>query len=258
MVTMKKRRLRDFLLFRVHGDQSMGLYFFMFTVIIYSLNYLTVTFLCFWCSLEDNSGSSRRTRLLRLCSYLQEKYKHMCRKERASIRQKRYRYAFRKALLHAASNNPDCAGQLIQELSGASWYSHNYILQICLAFHRHLIKKKIDWSSDFAFLYSVSDLHKITNVRFCCWWLSPESFCLCSLTPVRPQSTDPLTCTGSTKGQLCKNRALPFTKHCFQRILCNATHGVKQLDMFKTVALILLSNLSHVFKNLQEHVLHRT
>ncbi|KAF7661998.1 hypothetical protein LDENG_00249680 [Lucifuga dentata] len=70
--------------------------------------------------LDDESGSSRRTRLLRLCSYLKEKYKHMCRQERASIRQKRYRYAFRKALLHAASNNPDCAGQLIQELRSAS------------------------------------------------------------------------------------------------------------------------------------------
>ncbi|KAM6934708.1 INO80 complex subunit Da [Xenentodon cancila] len=69
---------------------------------------------------EEDCGSSRRARLLRLCSYLQEKYKHMCRQERASIRQKRYRYAFRKALLHAASSNPDCAGQLIQELSGVS------------------------------------------------------------------------------------------------------------------------------------------
>lgn len=77
-------------------------------------------------SLEDDSGSSRRTRLLRLCSYLREKYKHMCRQERASIRQKRYRYAFRKALLHAASNNPDCAGQLIQELRGASRNSSRY------------------------------------------------------------------------------------------------------------------------------------
>lgn len=78
---------------------------------------------CFFPSMnrmEDDRGSSRRTRLLRLCSYLREKYKHMCREERAFIRQKRYRYAFRKALLHAASNNPDCAGQLIQELRGAS------------------------------------------------------------------------------------------------------------------------------------------
>lgn len=70
--------------------------------------------------LEDDDSSSRKTRLLRLCSYLQHKYKHMCRQERASIRQKKYRYAFRKALLHAASNNPDSAGQLIQELRGAS------------------------------------------------------------------------------------------------------------------------------------------
>ncbi|XP_029967256.1 INO80 complex subunit Da [Salarias fasciatus] len=116
--------------------------------------------------LDEDGGSSRRTRLLRLCSYLQEKYKHMCRKERASIRQKRYRYAFRKALLHAASNNPDCAGQLIQELSDAS--------------------------------------------------RSPSG-----AAPARPQSTDTGTCTGSTKGQACNNRALPFTRHCFQHILLN-------------------------------------
>lgn len=69
---------------------------------------------------EEESGCSRRTRLARLCSYLQEKYKHMCRQERASMRQKRYRYAFRKALLHAASKDPDCAGQLIQELHNVS------------------------------------------------------------------------------------------------------------------------------------------
>ncbi|XP_076026012.1 INO80 complex subunit Da isoform X2 [Genypterus blacodes] len=69
---------------------------------------------------EEGGTSSRRTRLLRLCSYLKEKYKHMCRQERSCIRQKRYRYAFRKALLHAASKNPDCAGQLIQELRSAS------------------------------------------------------------------------------------------------------------------------------------------
>ncbi|XP_062313750.1 INO80 complex subunit Da isoform X1 [Osmerus eperlanus] len=69
---------------------------------------------------EEEGGCSRRTRLARLCSYLQEKYKHMCRQERASMRQKRYRHAFRKALLHAASKDPDCAGQLIQELHNAS------------------------------------------------------------------------------------------------------------------------------------------
>lgn len=81
---------------------------------------LLVHFCGLFLSRLEDDGSSRRTRLLRLCSYLQHKYKHMCRQERASIRQKKYRYAFRKALLHAASNNPDSAGQLIQELRGAS------------------------------------------------------------------------------------------------------------------------------------------
>ncbi|KAM6985926.1 INO80 complex subunit Da [Aplochiton taeniatus] len=68
----------------------------------------------------EEVGSLRRTRLARLCSYLQEKYKHMCRQERATMRQKRYRYAFRKALLHAASKDPDCAGELIHELRNVS------------------------------------------------------------------------------------------------------------------------------------------
>ncbi|KAL0963874.1 hypothetical protein UPYG_G00314690 [Umbra pygmaea] len=69
---------------------------------------------------DGEAGGSRGTRLARLCSYLQEKYKHLCRQERATMRQKRYRYAFRKALLHAASKDPDCAGQLIQELRTVS------------------------------------------------------------------------------------------------------------------------------------------
>uniref|UniRef100_A0A3B3Z9B5 KANL2-like probable zinc-finger domain-containing protein n=1 Tax=Periophthalmus magnuspinnatus TaxID=409849 RepID=A0A3B3Z9B5_9GOBI len=107
------------------------------------------------------SGLPRRSRLLRLCSYLQEKYKHMCRQERASIRQKRYRYAFRKALLHAASKNPDCAGQLIRELHGVSENS-------------------------------------------------------LSVAQGKQQNTNAGICTGSTKGQACNNKALPFTRHCFQ------------------------------------------
>ncbi|MBN3288889.1 IN80D protein, partial [Polyodon spathula] len=69
---------------------------------------------------EDEVGASRSNRLARLCSYLQQKYKHLCRLERAATRQKRCQYAFRKALLHAASKDPDCAGQLIQELRMAT------------------------------------------------------------------------------------------------------------------------------------------
>lgn len=90
--------------------------------------FLIMTAAVFLRRLDEDGGCSRRTRLLRLCSYLQEKYKHMCRQERVRIRQKRYRYVFRKALLHAASSNPDCAGQLMQELNGGSqtstWYAN--------------------------------------------------------------------------------------------------------------------------------------
>nr|XP_015214924.1 PREDICTED: INO80 complex subunit D [Lepisosteus oculatus] len=69
---------------------------------------------------SDDIGASRNNRLARLCTYLQQKYKHLCRLERAATRQKRCRYAFQKALLHAASKDPDCAGQLIQELRMAT------------------------------------------------------------------------------------------------------------------------------------------
>ncbi|XP_007258031.3 INO80 complex subunit D [Astyanax mexicanus] len=67
----------------------------------------------------------RRSRIARLCTYLQERYKHLCREERAAMRQKRYRYVFRKALLHAASKDPDCTGELIQQLSKTSHTSNS-------------------------------------------------------------------------------------------------------------------------------------
>ncbi|XP_030641656.1 INO80 complex subunit Da [Chanos chanos] len=116
-------------------------------------------------SLED-AGVCRRSRLLRLCSYLKEKYKHLCRQERAAMRQKRYPYAFRKALLHAASKDPDCTGQLLQELCK----------------------------------------------------LSRTSTSRTSATQKEPET---VLCTSSIKGQTCNNRALPFTRHCFQHILLN-------------------------------------
>ncbi|KAG5283489.1 hypothetical protein AALO_G00042620 [Alosa alosa] len=116
-------------------------------------------------SLEDTS-SSRRVRLARLCALLQDKYKHLCRQERAATRQKRHRYAFRKALLHAAAKDPDCTAELIQALC------------------------KISRSSS------------AKQVRLGV-----------------PETTG--LCTGSTKSQACRNRALPFTQHCFQHILLN-------------------------------------
>ncbi|XP_028292063.1 INO80 complex subunit Da isoform X2 [Gouania willdenowi] len=167
MRIMMKRTEKDLHLFKIHGDHRMGWYQNTSIrshphAVAFNDEHLNV------CRhrLEDDGGSSRRTRLQRICSYLQEKYKHMCRQERASIRQKRCRYAFRKALLHAASKNPDCAGQLIQELSGASRSSSG-------------------------------------------------------VAPAKRLSPDMGTCTGTTKGQSCSTRALPFTRHCFQHILLN-------------------------------------
>lgn len=58
--------------------------------------------------------------MTQLCTYFQQKYKHLCRLERAESRQKKCRHMFRKALLQAASREPECTGQLIQELQKAA------------------------------------------------------------------------------------------------------------------------------------------
>uniref|UniRef100_A0A671RVS6 INO80 complex subunit D-like n=1 Tax=Sinocyclocheilus anshuiensis TaxID=1608454 RepID=A0A671RVS6_9TELE len=88
-------------------------------------------------SLQSSSNEkplSRQARLAQLCTYLQERYKHLCRQDRAATRHSRYRYAFRKALLHAASKDPDCTAQLIQKLSKSSQTStcsHKYERTMC-------------------------------------------------------------------------------------------------------------------------------
>lgn len=55
--------------------------------------------------------------------------------------------------------------------------------------------------------------------RFLFYMLSAGSELHHGGAPAGQQKTDAGTCTGSTKGQACDNKALPFTKHCFQRIL---------------------------------------
>ncbi|XP_016417166.1 INO80 complex subunit D-like isoform X2 [Sinocyclocheilus rhinocerous] len=85
-------------------------------------------------SSSNEKPLSRRARLAQLCTYLQERYKHLCRQDRAATRHSRYRYAFRKALLHAASKDSDCTAQLIQKLSKSSQTStcsHKYERTMC-------------------------------------------------------------------------------------------------------------------------------
>ena len=69
---------------------------------------------------DDDDTESRSSRVTQLCTYFQQKYKHLCRLERAESRQKKCRHTLRKALLQAASREPECAGQLIQELQRAA------------------------------------------------------------------------------------------------------------------------------------------
>lgn len=58
--------------------------------------------------------------MTQLCTYFQQKYKHLCRLERAESRQKKCRHTVRKALLQAASREPEGTGQLLQELRRAA------------------------------------------------------------------------------------------------------------------------------------------
>ncbi|KAJ8778882.1 hypothetical protein J1605_013116 [Eschrichtius robustus] len=113
---------------------------------------------------DDDDTESRSSRVTQLCTYFQQKYKHLCRLERAESRQKKCRHTFRKALLQAASREPECTGQLIQELQRAA----------------------------------------------------------CSRTSIsrtKLKEVEPAACSGTVKGEQCTNKALPFTRHCFQRIL---------------------------------------
>lgn len=69
---------------------------------------------------DDDYASGRRTRISQLCTYFQQKYKHLCRLERAESQQRKCQHTFRKALLRAANREPEYAGQLIRELRRAS------------------------------------------------------------------------------------------------------------------------------------------
>ncbi|OCT61349.1 INO80 complex subunit D-like isoform X2 [Xenopus laevis] len=67
--------------------------------------------------LDIEEAHSRSSRIAQLCTYFQQKYKHLCRLERAESCQKKYRHTFRRALQQAALRKPETTGQLLQELS---------------------------------------------------------------------------------------------------------------------------------------------
>nr|XP_023478243.1 INO80 complex subunit D isoform X1 [Equus caballus] len=69
---------------------------------------------------DDDDTETRSSRVTQLCTYFQQKYKHLCRLERAESRQKKCRHTVRKALLQAASREPEGTGQLLQELRRAA------------------------------------------------------------------------------------------------------------------------------------------
>uniref|UniRef100_A0A9J8BXT6 INO80 complex subunit Da n=1 Tax=Cyprinus carpio carpio TaxID=630221 RepID=A0A9J8BXT6_CYPCA len=147
-------------------------------------------------SSSNEKPLSRRARLAQLCTYLQERYKHLCRQDRAATRHSRYRYAFRKALLHAASKDPDCTAQLIQKLSKSSQTSTWCVERgLCL-----------------------SCLQGVCVFIICLYNLFFFFFSSRSAVPHKYERT---MCAGTTKGQSCSNIALPFSHHCFQHILLN-------------------------------------
>ena len=44
-------------------------------------------------------------------------------------------------------------------------------------------------------------------------------FSFLSISQTKLREAEPAACSGTAKGEPCANRALPFTRHCFQRIL---------------------------------------
>ncbi|XP_078536421.1 INO80 complex subunit D [Lissotriton helveticus] len=115
---------------------------------------------------QNDASCSRSSRVGQLCTYFQQKYKHLCRLERAEFGPKKCRRTLRNVLVQAASKDPDCAGQLMQELRGEP------ALQVRSS--------------------------------------QPEL-----------RGAEHVLCCGMVRGENCKRKSLPFTRHCFQHILSN-------------------------------------
>lgn len=115
---------------------------------------------------DEDDAESRSSRVTQLCTYFQQRYKHLCRLQRAESRQSRCGNPLRKALLQAARREPERTGQLMQELQTA------------------------------------------TGTQ-------------ASISRTKLREAEAAACSGTSKGEQCTNKALPFTRHCFQHILLN-------------------------------------
>lgn len=51
------------------------------------------------------------------------------------------------------------------------------------------------------------------------YFLIISSFSFLSISRTKLRDIEPAACSGTVKGEPCTNKALPFTRHCFQRIL---------------------------------------
>eukprot|EP00079_Xenopus_tropicalis_P039258 XP_017953029.1 PREDICTED: INO80 complex subunit D [Xenopus tropicalis] len=118
--------------------------------------------------LDIEEAHGRSSRIAQLCTYFQQKYKHLCRLERAESCQKKYRHTFRRALQQAALREPETTGQLLQEL------------------------------------------RRTTCIR---------------TRPIQPElrETEVTLCSATISNRTCRNRALPYSRNCFQHILSNSS-----------------------------------
>ncbi|XP_076152946.1 INO80 complex subunit D-B [Alosa pseudoharengus] len=109
--------------------------------------------------------SSRSQRVAGLASYLQQKYTHLRREEKALRRHRKSQRALRGALVEAATQDPSHTAEFVPTVNAKA------------------LSNRMSWKQDF----------------------------------------QAGLCTGSTKDETCRNRALPFTQHCFQHILSNGS-----------------------------------
>lgn len=152
-----------------------------------------------------SASISRTERLAGFCSYLKEKHKHLSREQRSFRRERKSQHALQKALLQAAKEEPHHSAQLIQEqhkeTSTGSRYKHTQRRRIYVAWHSGI----------------PLSIFMMLQRHFSCWVLICVLFHSTALSLAG--LADSGSCLAVIKGKECQNPALPFSRHCFHRIL---------------------------------------